>query len=485
MGTRRFLLPLFGVLLFTTFTVHATGGDKAAQIDAYLQSYCDLHQFNGSALVAENGRVILKKGYGMADFEWSIPNAADTKHRIGSITKPFTAILILQLIDEGKLSLETKITEVLPYYRKDTGERVTIRHLLNHTSGIPSFTGLAKFRADLRRDPVDPKEMVETYCMGDLEFEPGSEFRYNNSGFYLLGAIIEEVTGKPYEEVLQARIFYPAKMKDTLYGHTDAIIPKRAAGYVRIGGGVQNAPYTNMSIPFSAGALLSTVEDLFRLDQAFYEDTILSPSSKKAMFTAGKGGYGFGIGVAEQPVGPGGDSRISIGHSGGIEGFNTTFRRIQEDRHCVILFSNTGGAPLGAMTRGIFDILYGRVPSPPKKSISEALWRDLGDGSVEDAVARYRDLKENHPEEYDFGENQLNTIGYQLLTGGRVADAVDIFKLNVELFPDSFNPHDSLGEAYMQADDKESAIRCYAQSLVLNPGNTNAITMLQKLNEGQ
>ncbi len=480
MESRRFLLAL---TLILALVLPAAAGDKAAEIDAYIQGYCDLNQFNGSVLVAEKGEVILKKGYGMADFEWGIPNAPDTKHRIGSITKPFTAILILQLIEEGKLSLDTKLSEALPYYREDTGAQVTIRQLLNHTSGIPSLTRLPKLNADLRRTPLPPRELVETYCMEDLEFEPGSDYRYNNSGFVILGAVIEEVTGKPYEEVLRARILDPAGMKATLYDHTRDIIKKRASGYGRQGDAVRHAPYTNMSIPFSAGALLSTVEDLFLLDQALYGETILSAKGKEAMFTPGQGNYGFGIGVTEQPIGPDEESRAILGHSGGIEGFVTIFRRIPEDKHCVILFNNTGGAPLGPLSGGIFEILYGRTPPVPKQPVSDVLGPILIGGDVKEALARYDELKKNHPEEYDFGENQLNALGYQLLGAGKADDAVQIFKRNVELFPDSFNPYDSLGEAYMEAGDRENAIKNYAQSLLLNPGNANAIQMLQKLAE--
>jgi len=481
-NTRRIALRC-ALVLIASLALPAFAGDRAAEIDALVSRYFDLNQFNGSVLVAQEGSVLLKKGYGMADYEWGIPNAPDTKHRIGSITKPFTAVLVLQLIEEGKLALGTSLSEALPYYRKDTGDRVTIRHLLNHTSGIPSLTGLPALQADLRRTPIPPREIVETYCMGDLEFEPGSRYRYNNSGFVLLGAVVEQVTGRPYEEVLRERILRPAGMQDTLLDRTEALIERRASGYERPGGALLHAPYTNMSIPFAAGALLSTVEDLFLLDRALYGETLLSTSSKDLMFTPGEGDYGLGIGVQRRPVGPEGAERTVLGHGGGIEGFATIYRRIPEERLCVVLFNNTGGAPLGAMADGIFDILYGRTPPPPRRPVWELLWEVLQERGAEEAVTRYRELREGHPEEYDFGENQLNTLGYRLLGAGRTGDAIRVFSLNVEVFPESFNPYDSLGEAYMASGDKENAVKNYARSLVLNPGNANAIQMLQRLAE--
>jgi CubicO group peptidase (beta-lactamase class C family) len=183
-------------------------------------------------LVADGGKVIYKKGFGMANMEWEIPNQTDTKFRIGSVTKQFTATLVLQLTEEGKIKLDGKITDYLPDYRKDTGDKVTIHHLLNHTSGIPSYTGLPGFFQNESRNPYGVKEFVKKFASGDLEFEPGSKFSYNNSGYFLLGAIIEQVTGKPYARVLQERIFDPLGMKDTGYDD-DAPLPIRRVRFIR------------------------------------------------------------------------------------------------------------------------------------------------------------------------------------------------------------------------------------------------------------
>jgi CubicO group peptidase (beta-lactamase class C family) len=267
---RNLLLGLFAGLALAWLMVlvapsSIVAQDKAAKIDELLLSYHANGQFNGSALVAESGRVIFKKGYGLANMEWGIPNTPDTKHRLGSITKQFTAMLVLQLVEKGKLKLDGKITDYLPDYRKDTGERVTIHHLLTHTSGIPSYTGLPKFFDEVSRDPYPVAEFVKKYCSGNLEFEPGSKFAYNNSGYFLLGAIIEKVTGKPYEAVLKEQILDPLGMKDTGYDRHGTVLPKRAAGYSKTLLGYENAPYLDMSLPYAAGSLYSTIEDLYSM----------------------------------------------------------------------------------------------------------------------------------------------------------------------------------------------------------------------------
>ena len=259
---------LLALVCLTANIQPALAQDKDAQIDALLAQYHDYGLFNGAALVAENGAVIFKKGYGDANMEWDLPNKPDTKFRLGSITKQFTAVLILQLMQEGKLSLDDPLNKHLPDYPTDVGGQVTIHHLLTHTSGIPSYTGLPDFFAEQSRDPYTPDELVEVFADLPLEFEPGSEWRYNNSGYFLLGAIIEKIEGTTYEESLQQRIFDPLGMHDSGYDHHDTILPNRAAGYERQGAGYRNAAYLDMSLPYAAGSLYSTVEDLALWDRA-------------------------------------------------------------------------------------------------------------------------------------------------------------------------------------------------------------------------
>jgi CubicO group peptidase (beta-lactamase class C family) len=455
--------------------------DKAAKIDELMKVYNSYRQFNGAVLVAENGKVIFKKGYGMANMEWNIPVEPDTKFRLGSITKQFTSMLILQLVQEGKIKLEGKLTDYLPDYRKDTGDRVTIHQLLNHTSGIPSYTGLPNFFQEISRNPYGVSDFVKKFASGDLEFEPGTKFSYNNSGYFLLGAIIERITGKPYEQALKERILDPVGMKNTGYDHSETILAKRAAGYEKRPGGYINAPYLDMSLPYAAGSLYSTVEDLYLWDQALYTEKLLSTQLKELMYKPALSNYAYGWAVRKPPLGAQDEPVMIIEHGGGINGFNTVITRMPESKNLIVLLNNTGGTKLGEMSQKIAGILFGKPYKPPARDVAETLFDTLMAKDVQTAIKQYRELKATQKDAYDFSEPQLNGLGYRLMQMKRVKDAIEIFKLNVEMFPQGFNTYDSLGEAYMENGDKALAIQNYKKSLELNPKNTNAVEKLKKL----
>jgi CubicO group peptidase (beta-lactamase class C family) len=471
------------LLIGLAFPVAVAGAadDTQAAIDRLMTSYHDLGLFNGSVLVATDAEVVFSQGYGLANMEWGIPNRPDTKFRLGSITKQFTSMIIMQLVEEDKLSLDATVADLLPYFRSDIGTKITVHHLLTHTSGLPNYTALPSFFSEASRNPHEVEEFVTSFCSGDLEFEPGSKYRYSNSGYYVLGAIIEQVSGESYEQQLKARILEPLELHDTGYDHGAEVIERRAAGYQRTGNGYRNAPYLDMTAPYAAGALYSTVEDLLRWDQALYGDALLSDVDKEKMFEPFLDDYAYGWTVRRLPVGVSEAERTVIAHGGGINGFNTLISRVIEDRHLVVLLNNTGGTNLRAMRDGIFDLLYGREPSPPKPPVAEALNEALESGGAEAAIARYHELKERHAEEYDFGEDQLNDLCYRLMGSGDLEGAIAVCKLNVELFPEASNPHDSLGEAYMEAGKTELAIQSYARSLELDPENTNAVRQLMRL----
>jgi CubicO group peptidase (beta-lactamase class C family) len=454
----------------------------AEKIDALLAAYNKQRYFNGAALVAENGKVILRKGYGLANMEWQIPNAPDTKFRLGSITKQFTSMVIMQLVGEGKVKLDEKITTYLPDYRKDTGDKVTVRHLLTHTSGIPSYTSQPGFFQTVWRNPYAVDAFIKQYASGDLEFEPGSKWVYDNSGYFLLGAIIEKVTGKTYEQALKERIFEPLGMKDSGYDRFAAIIPKRATGYQLTPSGYENAPYLDMSIPYAAGALYSTVDDLYKWDRALYTDKLLGADLKKTMFTPVMNDYAFGWGVRKMKLDDGKTEVMTIAHNGGINGFNTLETRMPDTQDLVVLLDNTSrGDKLDALGTGIMDILRGIEAPEPKASLVDELMKTLAAGSARDAIARYRELKAKSPQTYDFSEQEINRLGYVLLQRRRVADAIEIFLLNVEESPKSWNAYDSLAEAYAAHGDRDLAIANYKKSLELNPKNANGAKALERL----
>jgi len=476
---------VFGLLTILVFQVSVLAQDRIRQIDDLLARYHTYQQFNGAALVAENGKVLYKKGFGLANMEWNIPNEPDTKFRLGSITKQFTATLILQLVQQGKIKLDGKVSDYLPEYRKDTGSRMTIHHLLSHTSGVPNYTAQPGFFANVSRNPFTVDDFVKQYASGDLEFEPGTKFNYSNSGYFLLGDIIEKVTGRPYEQVLKENILDPLGMKNTGYDHYGTVLSKRAAGYIKTQNGYENAAYLDMSIPYAAGSIYSTVEDLFLWDQALYGEKILSAASKELMFKPNLENYGYGFGIRKASLGPNKISVPVIEHNGGINGFSTIIVRLVGDKRLIVLLDNTSqGRYLDGMALAVTNILYGQPYETPKQSIAEIL-RPTVMKDVAAAVKQYRELKATQNSEYDFREAELNTLGYQLLQMKKVAEALEIFKLNVEAYPQAANTYDSLGEAYLANGDKELAITNYKKSLELNPQNMGATRVLASLTGAQ
>jgi len=335
----------------------AAGGDAAARMDAYLAAAHETGRFSGSVLVARGGRILLCKGYGMANYELDVPNTPQTKFRLGSVTKQFTALAILQLEERGKLKVTDTVKKFFPDYPQ--GDRITLHHLLTHTSGIPDITGFPDYVKTMML-PSPALQTIERFKKLPLEFTPGEKFAYSNSGYILLGAIIEKVTGRPYEDGLRDNIFRPLGMDDTGYDHHEIVLKNRASGYEFPGDVMSNTPYLDMSIPHAAGALYSTVVDLYKWDRALYTDKLLSKADRARMFTPFKGGYAYGWMIGEAA------GHTTIRHSGGINGFTTDIGRFPDDDACVILLTNYVTGYTQEVSESVTGILFGRTIEPPK-----------------------------------------------------------------------------------------------------------------------
>ena len=475
------LLTLIALLLFCNLSFSQS---ITEQLDKLINTYSEYGKFNGSVLVANQGKVIFKKGFGIANMEWDIPNKPNTKHRLGSITKQFTAMLILQLAAENKLDLQAPITTYLPDYPKETGDKITIHQLLTHTSGIPNYTSFPDFFQNESRNPYTPDEFVKKFDDKTLDFEPGEKFSYSNSGYFLLGVIIEKVTGESYEQMLNDYIFSPLNMNDSGYDNHDDILKNRATGYEKNGNTFVNSKYLDMSIPYAAGSLYSTVEDLYKWDQALYTNSILPKEYMDMYFkpyiTAfGNNSYAYGWGVGKSPIGKSTDSIYTISHGGGINGFNTIISRAPSDKSLVVLLNNTGGAPLNEITKAIRGIIYGKAYDFPKKSLAYELLDLIKNNGLKAGMELY-DLNKNS-DTYELNEGEMNQIGYQLMGTGKIEEAAQVFKLNIDAFPKSSNVYDSYGEALMNLGKNDLAIENYRKSVELNPNNQNGIDNLKKL----
>lgn len=476
---------MIAVAVIIVSTIHMSfGQNQAEDIDKLLNLYHEYGKFNGSALVSEDGKVVYKKGIGMANMEWDIENSTETKHRLGSITKQFTAMLILQLAEDGKLDLQAPISDYLPDYPNSHEPQITTHHLLTHTSGIPNYTAFPGFMKDHIRDPYTPEEFIKKFEDKKLNFVPGEKFSYSNSGYFLLGVIVEKVSGKSYESMLYEKIFKPLNMNDSGFDHHDEIIKNRATGYEKQGNQFVNSAYIDMTIPYAAGSMYSTVEDLYLWDQSLYTNNLLSKEYMELYFKPyipafGNTDYAYGWGVGNDAIGNSKDSIYTISHGGGINGFNTIISRSPSDKSVVILLNNTGGAPLNQMTRSIRGILKGKTYELPKKSGAYDVLTVIENDGIEAGEDHYKKIKDE--ETFDFNENEMNQIGYQLMGSDKIEEALQVFKWNIEAYPESSNVYDSYAEASMKLGKNEQAIANYKKSIELNPGNQNGIEMLKKL----
>jgi len=345
-------------LLFVSFT-SSQGKEIKQEMEEYLKASHNIWKFHGTVLVAKKGDVIFKKGYGMANIELGVPNAAEMKFQIGSITKQFTATAILQLQEKGLLSLDDPITKHLAEYPSETGDKVTIHHLLSHTSGVPSYTDMPDIMSQ-KSLPVTVDELLAIFKDKPLEFEPGEKYKYSNSGYVVLGAIIEAVSGKSYEDYIRESILDPLQMNNSGYDHRDKIMENRTAGYTEDEKGeLRNADFVHMSAPYAAGALYSTVEDMLIWDQALYTEKILKKSSLDKMFTPVLKDYGYGWVIEEKY------DRALVWHNGGIDGFHTTFNRWVDDDVCVVVFSNNDNAPVENIASGLAAIMFDKPYDVP------------------------------------------------------------------------------------------------------------------------
>lgn len=471
-------------LFFLAALQLAFAQSKNEEIEELIDLYHEYGKFNGTALVAEQGKIVYQKGHGMANMEWDIPNNSNTKHRLGSVSKQFTAMLILQLASEGKIDLQAPINKYLPDYPNGHETPITTHHLLTHTSGIPNYTAFTDFFKDMSRNPYTPDEFVQTFKDKKLDFMPGEKFSYSNSGYFLLGALIEKISGKSYETMLHENIFTPLKMNDSGYDNHKDILKNRATGYEKYGDGFINSNYIDMSIPYAAGSLYSTVEDLYTWDQALYGNKMLSKDYMELYFKPqikayGNYDYAYGWAVGYDKIGSSTDSIYTITHGGGINGFNTIISRAPSDKSLVVLLNNSGGAPLNQMTQSIRAILKGKSYELPKESGAYKVLAVIQNDGIDAGEALYKKIKDD--ETYDFNENQMNEIGYLLMGEDKTAEALAVFKWNMETYPKSFNTYDSYAEASMKAGNKEDAIKYYKKSIEMNPGNQNGIDKLKEM----
>jgi CubicO group peptidase (beta-lactamase class C family) len=362
MSRHRFAVVRLLALYASTIVVAvplARGADEeiAAKLAALMEDRARDGRFSGAVLVARDGVPLLRRGYGMANRELDVPNTRETKFRIGSLTKQFTAAAVMILQQQGKLRVEATIKTYLPH-APPAWDEITVHHLLTHTSGIQDYTGLPDYERTVR-EPTTPDSLIARFRDQPLEFKPGEGFGYSNSGYAVLGRIIERVSGQSYAQFLQDQVFEPLEMNDSGYDDARSVLKDRAAGYVEQAAGMENARFIDMTIPYAAGGLYSTVDDLLKWDGALASSRLLSPESKKAMFTPVRELFGYGWRIARV------FDRPMVAHPGSVNGFASHIRRFPEDGVVVIVLSNVAGTRVVELGHELAAVVFGKGSDTP------------------------------------------------------------------------------------------------------------------------
>jgi D-alanyl-D-alanine carboxypeptidase len=330
----------------------AAGSARADAVDDFLKAEMSKRHIPGlSVVVVRDGKAIKTKGYGLANVETGTRATPDTVYELASVTKPFTAVAVMMLVEEGKVGLEESVLTYLPDL-PEAWKPVTVRHLLNHTSGIRSYTSMPAFLANLRKDYTQA-ELIRLVGEFPLGFQPGERFVYNNTGYFLLGMLIEKVSGKSYEGFLKERIFQPLGMNATRLNSRRDVIPNRAAGYDWSQSRLRNAEYVSPTQPFAAGALVSSVRDMAKWDAALNGEKLLKRSTLEQMWQptllANGKTHNYGLGWAVYDY----QGQRVIGHGGGIPGFSTYVARFPQHKLTVTLLSNLSGVDSAYLAHGV------------------------------------------------------------------------------------------------------------------------------------
>jgi CubicO group peptidase (beta-lactamase class C family) len=447
--------------------------ERADAIDRLMTSLHERGQFNGAIMVAERGDVLYRRGFGKADIRTGTAFAPDTPSDIGSVTKQFTAMAVMMLVERRRLGYDDLASQYLPEFSGASHlGRITVRQLLTHTSGIPDYGDLGIDDSGLSQG-----SLIASLLKKDSDFsKPGKKYRYSNAGYVLLAMVVQRVSGQRFGDFLAREIFLPCGMRSTfVYDDRAVKRPGTAVGYDSFGHVDDGGP---TSIP-GDGGIYSTVDDLFKWDQALNTEKLVTRSTLAEAFTPasveeGKSTYGFGWNVGLE-----GANRY-VWHTGNHAGFRAFIERRLNQQSTVIMLTNMGNSKRQEINSAIQNILAGKAYILPKRSGAQELYKTIHESGIQKALQQYKLLKRGN--EYDLGESELNSLGYQLLYGDRnTSGAIEFFKANSTAHPFSSNTFDSLAEAYEVNDERDHAVVSYGIALILDPSNGHAKAMLRKL----
>jgi CubicO group peptidase (beta-lactamase class C family) len=494
------------LLISLSLDLYAQQDKATCRLDSLFGSMHQSGMFNGAALVALNGKTIYQMAYGYADFSLQRLNDTHTAFALGSVSKIFTATAILQLQEKGRLQLDAPFSFYFPTFPYPA---ITLRHLLTHTSGLPDYEIFEKAVAHQPQKVFGNADILPALHTWSrpLAFMPGSQWRYGNLNYCLLALLVEKVTGSSFESYVRTHIFKVARMQESyFYRGASKDRPAQQAAHYEYPFFFSPQLVNADSIPalrwrtyhlsgfVGQGNMYTSTGDMLKFDQALYGHRLLRRASIEEMVTPvklsdgsiaslesslGKAAYGLGWFVLQDTT----FGKV-VFHTGGVPGAACIFLRNLTQKQALLIFDNTQSPGLFTNAASALQLLYGRQPLPVKKSLTREYANALLAEGVDAAFTKLINLQADSLH-YRLSEYELNELGLQLLYAAKGVNhqllALEVLKVNILLFPHSFNTYDSYGEALAKTGSKKQAIEMYKRSLIINPDNQGGKEALEQL----
>ena len=477
MGLVRNLVFLFTIAscLLPSISLADTPPDLPEKIDALMKQVMSMDAFSGNVLVARDGKVVYQKSFGYADWERKTPLTDSTVFNIGSNGKDFTQTLICQLVQEGKLHFEDRLNQFLKVFPEEMAHKITIRHLLTMSSGMGDYMQSPRFEHGKYRSIP---ELVSFIKDEPLFFEPGTDRLYSNSGYVVLGGIIEKVTGKSYPENVRERILKPLGMMRSVFVFPDTkgVRDKAMGTEISLSGEKRNEQRVQSTlIPTSAGGMYSSAPDMLKFYEAWlFSDILLKDEMKIQLFSR----YDPKPGVKWSEMVN--DKNFISALAGGLNGWNSVVFQIPSQRYTIIVLSNfdENGQPAEQVGSCISRIIRNMDCDPMVKPFGRSSYQYIKTNGIVDYVTHFMQFVEKNGYQVE-GPMLLNAFGYDLIGEKELNMAVEVFKLNIKLFPEEANGYDSLGEAYWLLKQKSPALKNYRTALEMSE-NENVKERIRK-----
>lgn len=473
---------LFALVMGLQATTLLQAQPVQQQMRDLMAAYHAYNMFDGAVLVADKGKIVYQGAFGMANREWNIPNSTDTKFMIGSVSKPLTAMLTLIQVQKGLLALDSTLSHYLPAFNNKPAAKVTVRQLLNHTSGIPNYDIIKDFFPRLSRQYFSRTDYLKTYIDSALAFPPGTRYLYSSWGYFTLGYLLETVTGKSYAALMQQDLFAKAGMTSSgSYAHTQ-IVPRRATGYDYSIDGYTSNDFRDQSNTMGTGDIYSTVGDLFRFHEAIMQHTLINDALTREMLAPGMDPANYGFGWFNKPFkySPT-DSAASNFHLGMTDGFISFVRRIPSTNTVVVMLCNSSPTDFFGITNNLLRLLR-HVPVKLKAPVHKKMEQLIRQQGMAAALKAYPAMKADTAHYY-IDWISMNFLAQQLQTARRLEEAKQLAENNLREFADKDLVQVTMGNIYVELGQKAAAIACYRAALQINPQYEEARNRLKELEQ--